>query len=490
MTTDKGNLLDTAQWGGKVLLESWTRGGGGEYDVIEKATGQSMGRIGKATPDDVANAADIARRAQQRWVGLPLEERAAVFRRAIGVLEAHTDELAEWIMRETGGIRPKAETELRRSITILSESAAMLVENQGVVLPTDPGRINYARRLPHGVVGVIAPFNFPLVLALRAVAPALATGNAVVLKPDPQTAVAGGVLIARMFQEAGLPDGLLHMLPGGADVGEAICTDPTIAMIAFTGSTATGRRIGELAGKHLKRVSLELGGKNSLIVMEDADLDLAASNAAFGAWNHQGQICMTTGRVLAHASIADALVERLAEKAGTTPVGDPMSGKVGLGPIINERQLERVDALVRDSVSAGARLVAGGGHERLFFEPTVLDAVAPGMRAFDEEIFGPVASVTRFETEDEAVALANAGEYGLSAGIISRDVARAIELGSRLNVGLLQVNDQTIVSGVQIPFGGRGASGNGSRIGGPANWEEFTQWQWVTIRSTPPRYPF
>ncbi|MEX0732124.1 MAG: benzaldehyde dehydrogenase [Aquisalimonadaceae bacterium] len=483
-------LLDPATWRGKIHVDGWVNGGGADITATDKATGKALGTLGGASPGDVENAAGIARKAQQAWVGLPLEERAAVFRRAVGLLERHHEELAEWIMRETGGIRPKAEMELKRTAGILHESAAMLLDYPGVVLPTDPGRISYARRMPHGVVGVIAPFNVPLVLAIRAVAPALATGNAVLLKPDPQTAVAGGVLIARLFEEAGLPSGLLHLLPGGADVGEALCTDPNIAMIAFTGSTATGRRIGELAGRHLKKVSLELGGNNALIVLDDADLDLAASNAAFGAWNHQGQICMTTGRILAHAGIADALVERLVEKAGKLPVGDPMSGKVALGPLINARQLAHVDGLVRDSVAAGARLAAGGGYEHLFFQPTVLDGVSPGVRAFDEEIFGPVASVTRFETDDEAVALANRGDYGLSAGIISRNVARALDLGGRLNVGLLQVNDQTIVSGPQIPFGGRGASGNGGRIGGPANWEEFTQWQWVTIRGTPPAYPF
>jgi len=340
------------------------------------------------------------------------------------------------------------------------------------------------------VVGVISPFNFPLILGIRAVSPALATGNTVVLKPDPQTAVAGGVLIVRLFELAGLPRGALHLLPGGAEIGAAICQDPNIAMVAFTGSSAAGRTVGKLCGEHLKKVLLELGGKNSLIVLEDADLDLAASNAAFGAWLHQGQICMAAGRILAHKRIAGELVERLAEKANHLPVGDPMSGKVALGPVIGERQLERVDSIVQESLAAGARLDAGGTHEGLFYRPTVLSRVSPGMRVFEEEVFGPVASVTTFDNDDEAAELANRTEYGLSAAVISRSVSRALMLGNRLNTGLLHINDQTVHDEPHIPFGGCGASGNGSRIGGPANWEEFTQWQWVTIKDAPPPYPF
>ena len=367
----------------------------------------------------------------------------------------------------------------------------MMGEPQGLLMPSRSDRTSMARRVPHGVVGVISPFNFPLTLAIRAVSPALVTGNAVLLKPDPQTAVCGGVLIARLFEEAGLPPGLLHVLPGGADVGEAICTDPHVGMVAFTGSTGAGRKVGALCGANLKKVSLELGGKNSLIVLDDADLDAAASGAAFGAWLHQGQICMATGRILAHERITDELTQRLKEKALRLPVGDPSTGKVALGPVINQRQLQGIDAIVRDSVASGAALHAGGApHEDRFYKPTVLGGVAPGMRAFDEEIFGPVASVTPFASDDEAVALANRTDYGLAAAVMSRSTSRALAIGKRLKVGLLHINDQTVAGDPHVPYGGRGASGNGSRIGGPANWDEFTQWQWITVRDAPPPYPF
>ena len=484
------NIMDEARWMGKLRLGGWTSGRGDEYDVTDKATGEKLTSLCSATPEDVAKAAGAARKFQSDWFAMPYEERAAIFRKAAALVDANADELATWIMRETGAIRPKADVELQMASGILNMSSAMLTSPNGLVLPSNTGRMSFARRMPLGVVGVISPFNFPLILSIRAVSPALATGNTVVLKPDMQTAVSGGMLIARLFEEAGLPEGALQVLPGGPEVGRALCQDPNIAMIAFTGSTAVGRQVGELCGKHLKKVSLELGGKNTLIVLDDADLDVAASNVAFGAWLHQGQICMATGRVLAHKKIADSLVEKLVEKANHLPVGDPMSGQVALGPIINERQVQKIQSIVDESVAAGVELKAGGSHDKLFYKPTVLYGAKPGMRAFDEEIFGPVASVTAVADDEEAIGLANQTDYGLSAAIISRSIARALAIGNRLNTGLLHINDQTVNDEPHIPFGGRGASGNGTSIGGPSNWDEFTQWQWVTIKDAPPSYPF
>jgi benzaldehyde dehydrogenase (NAD) len=476
-------------WRGRVFGADWRSAAGGSLDVLEPATGATLTRVGNAVAEDVRRAAAEARAAQPAWAATPYETRAAVLRKAARTLEDNQEELIPWIARETGGIPAKAGFEIHMVTEILYRSAAMCTEPQGLVLPSDPGRISLARRLPRGVVGVISPFNFPLILSSRAVAPALATGNAVVLKPDPRTALTGGFVIARIFEEAGLPKGVLQVLPGGAEAGEAICRDPDIAMVAFTGSSAVGRRIGELAGKHLKKVQLELGGKNAVIVFEDADLDAAASAIAFGAWFHQGQICMTTGRVLARDAIAEALTRKLVDKARHLPVGDPMS-QVALGPIINRAQVERIHAIVKDTVAAGATLAAGGTFDGPFYRPTVLTGVKPGMRAFDEEVFGPVAAITAFSTEDEAVALANRSEYGLSAGVFSADVGRAIAVGNRLNTGILHINDQTVADEPHVPFGGVGASGNGTRIGGPANWEEFTQWQWMTIKDKPNAYPF
>ena len=483
-------FLDPARWQGRVYSPTWSTAQGGAIDVMEPATGTALTRVGLANAADIATACEVASAAQPAWAAMPPRDRAAIMRRAGELFTQHFDELALLIARETGGIIPKAQHEVREAATLCHLAAGLVLQPQGVTLPTTPGRLNIARRLPHGVVGVISPFNFPLILSLRAVAPALAAGNAVVLKPDPQTPVSGGFIIARVFQDAGMPEGVLHVLPGGAEAGEALVTNPHVRMIQFTGSTPVGRRIGELCGKNLKKVSLELGGKSSLIVLDDADLDRAASNVAWGAWLHQGQICMASGRVLVHEKIAAALIEKLVAKATHMPGGDPKTGQVALGPMINAKQVARAHAIVHDSVKAGAKLEAGGTHEGLFFKPTVLSGVMPGMRAFDEEVFGPVVNITTFKTDDEAVALANNTEYGLAAGVLSSSIARAMAIGDRLKTGMLHINDQTVNDECTNPFGGMGCSGNGGRVGGPADLDEYTQWQWVTVKGEAPQYPF
>lgn len=482
--------LQTERWQRNIFSGGWRSAQGGVRAVLEPATGETLHEVGNASPADIAAAAKRAREAQPAWARAPLLERAAIFRKAATWLETHRDAITQLMIRETGSIPPKAGFELTVAIGELHEAASMIMQPRGLVLPSDPAVTSLARRVPHGVVGVISPFNFPLILSIRAVAPALATGNTVVLKPDPQTPFTGGFLIAAAFEAAGLPVDALHVLPGDRDAGEALVTDPNTHMIAFTGSTAAGRSVGALAGQHLKKVCLELGGKNSLIILDDADLDLAVSNAAWGSYLHQGQICMATGRHLVHRKVAAEFIRKLAEKADHLPVGDPAREQVALGPLINARQLERVDSIVKDSMKAGARLKAGGTHKGLFYRPTVLDEVTPGMRAFEEEIFGPVAPVTIVADEGEAIRLANATEYGLSAAVITGNVARGLEVASQLRTGLVHVNDQTVNDEPIVPFGGIGASGNGSRQGGPANWDEFTQWQWVTFRNAPHKYPF
>ncbi|MCA1867968.1 benzaldehyde dehydrogenase [Agrobacterium genomosp. 3] len=458
-------------------------------DVCEPATGRKLASVGMATPQEVSRAAEAARHAQPAWAATGYERRAEILRAAARIAEVHSDEIANWLVREAGSIIPKAQFEVALTIKALYEAASMPSQAMGQVLPSEPGRISIARRRPIGVIGVISPFNFPLYLAMRAVAPAVAIGNAVVLKPDPRTAISGGQVIARLFEMAGLPTGCLSVLPGDGAAGAALCEDRNIGMIQFTGSTAAGRKVGETASRNLKKVSLELGGKNSFVVLDDADLDLAVKNAVWSVYLHQGQICMSAGRVLVHSAVAAEFTRRLAAHARNLPVGDPTSGQVALGPIINQVQVDHALKVVSAAVEAGANLETGGKSNGLFFEPTVLTGVKPGNPAFEEEIFGPVAVVTTFDTDDEAAALVNATDYGLSAAIVSRSVGRAMALGEKLRVGLLHINDSTVNDEVVNPFGGVGASGNGTSIGGPANWEEFTQWQWVTVKSEAPAYP-
>jgi benzaldehyde dehydrogenase (NAD) len=290
---------------------------------------------------------------------------------------------------------------------------------------------------------------------------------------------------------AGLPPGVLQMLPGDATVGEAMITHPLVRVISFTGSTAAGRRVGELAGRHLKRAHLELGGNSALLVLDDADLDQAVTLAAFGSFFHQGQICMTTGRHLVHERLYDDYVEALAAKAAHQPVGDPATEQVALGPVIDEGQRDKIHRAVLGSRDAGARVVAGGEYDRLFYRPTVLADVPPASPAFAEEVFGPVAPVVRFSSIDEAVALASDTEYGLSLGIVTRDVMKGLAVADRIPTGIVHINDQTVSDEANVPFGGIGASGTGSRFGGPgANVDAFTETRWVTVRSEPPPYPF
>lgn len=486
--TQAQSFLPTEIWNGRLFDGHW-REGSSTAAVSEPATGKSLGHIAMADAELIAKQTAVAALAQEKWAALPYDERALVMRKAARLAEEHAAEITDWVVRESGSIQLKSGFEVAVTIKSLHEAAALPSRSTGEVLPSQPGRLSLARRRPLGVVGVISPFNFPLYLAMRAVAPALALGNAVVLKPDPRTAVCGGFVIARLFELAGLPEGVLQVLPGDGAAGAAMTNDPNIAMIQFTGSTAAGRKVGEAASRNLKKVSLELGGKNSLIVLDDADLDLAIANTAWGVYLHQGQICMSTGRVLVQRGIYDQFLEKLTNKARSLKVGDPAESGVQIGPLINEHQLDNALRIIESARQAGAAVMTGGDHRNLFLSPTVLGGVTSDNPAFREEIFGPVAVVTPFDTDDEAVALANDTEYGLSMAIVSSNVGRALKLGERLRTGLLHINDQTVNDEVVNPFGGVGASGNGTSIGGPANWEEFTQWQWLTVKGEAPAYP-
>ncbi|WP_193393744.1 aldehyde dehydrogenase family protein [Pseudomonas putida] len=482
-------LLPNELWNERLFTGTWVPGELPATVITSPGNGQPLGTLANAGAKQVEQSAREAVTAQRTWYALPYDERARVLRKAAAIAEQYQAEIADWIVHESGSTQAKAGFETSITIKSLHEACALPSRSQGEVLPSTAGRLSIARRRPLGVIGVISPFNFPLYLAMRAVAPALATGNAVVLKPDPRTAVCGGYAIARIFELAGLPAGVLHVLPGGAEAGAALTASPSVAMIQFTGSTAAGRKVGEAAGRHLKKVSLELGGKNSLIILDDADLDLAIANATWGVYLHQGQICMSTGRVLVQRGIYDAFVERLVAKARSLTVGDPASGQVHLGPLINAAQRDNALRIVDAARAAGATLATGGSADGLFFQPTVLSDVQRDNPAFHEEIFGPVAVVVPFDSDEQAVELANDTDYGLSAAILSRDTGRALRLGEQLRTGLLHINDQTVNDEVINPFGGVGASGNGTSIGGAANWEEFTQWQWLTLKGEAPAYP-
>jgi benzaldehyde dehydrogenase (NAD) len=417
--------------------------------------------------------------------------RAAVLRKAGDLWTEHADEISWWNIREVGAIPPMAGFALHVAAQECYEAAALPSRAYGELIPSEEPRLSLVRRRPVGVVAVISPFNVPIILGIRSVAPALALGNSVILKPDPRTAVTGGVAIARIFEEAGLPAGVLQMLPGDPEVGESIIADPRVRVVSFTGSTAAGRRVGELAARHLTRAHLELGGNSALVVLPDANVDQAVTLAAFGSFFHQGQICMTTGRHIVHESLYDDYVERLAGKAAHLPVGNPATAEVALGPVIDAGQRNKIHALVTASQNAGAKVVAGGDYEELFYRATVLADVPPASPAFAEEVFGPVAPVVAYSSVDDAVRIAADTEYGLALGIVTRDIMRGLDVAEKIPSGIVHINDQTVSDEANIPFGGVGASGTGARFGGPAaNVDAFTDTQWVTVRSEPPPYPF
>ncbi|MFI5891820.1 benzaldehyde dehydrogenase [Actinoplanes sp. NPDC051513] len=485
-------LLDQSRWNDQIFEGgSWRPGSGAATDVIEPATGESLGQVNLATPDDVARAAKVAADAQREWAAVPHSARAAVLRKAAQLWAEHAEEISWWNVREVGAIPGLAGFALHVAEQECWEAAALPSQPYGSLIPSEEPRLSMVRRYPVGVVGVISPFNVPIILGIRSVAPALALGNAVLLKPDPRTAVTGGLVLARIFQEAGLPDGLLQVLIGGADVGEAILTDPRVPVISFTGSTEAGRRVGALAGSHLKRAHLELGGNSALLILDDADVDAAVNLAAWGSFFHQGQICMTTGRHLVHERIYDDFVERLSDKAAKLPVGDPAREQVALGPVIDGGQRDKIHDLVTSSVGDGVRLAAGGTFDRLFYQPTVIAGAGATTPAFAKEIFGPVAPVASFGSIEEAIALATNTEYGLSLGIVTRDAMRGVELADKIPTGIVHINDQTVNDEANAPFGGTGASGTGSRFGGAqANIDAFTDTRWLTVRSQPAAFPF
>jgi benzaldehyde dehydrogenase (NAD) len=473
------------------FVETWEPGTGEPVEDREPATGRLIATVRGSTTDDVARAAAAAKAAQPAWAETPYQERARILRKAADIYEANRAEFGTWTMRETGASHSKMHHESNFAWGEILAASTIPWQPYGQLVPTTvKGRLSMIRRIPVGVVGAITPWNSPSVLGMRVVAPALALGNAVILKPDPQTPVIGGAMFEAVFREAGLPEGVLQVVVGGADVGEALVTDPNVNLVSFTGSTAAGRRVGELAGARLKKVSLELGGNNAFIVLDDADLAAATAAGAFSSFQFQGQVCFAAGRHIVHESVASDYIDALRDKAQHLRMGDPYREDVQLGPIVNEKQVKRVDDIVRRSVDGGARLVIGGSHEGLFYQPTVLAEVTQDLPAWTDEIFGPVAPVTTFRTDEEALALANASEYGLVGAVYSRSMSRGLALAQRIKAGMVHVNDGTLNDEATIPFGGTGMSGNGARYGGDANLDNFTEWQWVTVRDEPPTFPF
>ena len=486
-------LEQRAPWDGRIFLDGEFRApeGGATLTVLDKAAQQPLGTVGVASAADLDAAVRAAQAAQPAWAATPYDVRAGVLRAAAAELQARGDEIAGLIVRETGSIRGKADYEVGGAANELFEAAGLTSRATASVIPShNPTRVSVAERIPRGVIGVLTPWNFPLILGMRVLAPALALGNAVVLKPSPETPITGGLILAEVFAAAGLPAGLLQVVPGGVDIGQGIVAHPGVAMVHFTGSTRTGRQIAEAAGRDLKHCSLELGGDNALVVLDDADVEHAAMIGAWSAYHYQGQTCITAGRHIVARPLYDRYVEALAERARAITVGDPHADEVGLGPMINEVQRDRAQKLLDDAVAAGATVVEGGSADGLFYRPTVVVDVPTDADLWREEIFAPIAPVIAVDSEEEALALVNDTAYGLVNSVVTGDLDRGQRFAERCRSGMVHVNDSTCLDEAHAPFGGLGASGLGGRAGGEANLEEFTETRWISVQRGQVEYPY
>ncbi|MBI3078001.1 MAG: aldehyde dehydrogenase family protein [Deltaproteobacteria bacterium] len=468
--------------------------GGRTFPDVNPATGEVFARIAAADVETARRAVEVAGRAKTEWGGLPPAARAGVILKAAEIWERRQGDLAQSMITETGAVAGKAGFEAGYCLELIRQAASLPYQVSGEVAPSNvSGKVNFFMRKPVGVVSVISPWNFPFILTLRAVAPALALGNAVVLKPSEETPIVGGLLVAEVFEEAGLPPGVLNVVTCPRAeveaVGDVMVAHPAVGVVSFTGSTATGQKLAEKAGRHLKRIVLELGGKSPLIVLQDADLDLAVSAAAFGAFFHQGQICMAVTRILVEAPLADSLASQLVEKVRGLKMGDPRDPHTAIGPITSPAQLAKIQAHVEDAVAKGAKLLVGGRSHGQYFEPTVLTAVTPAMRCYHEETFGPVVALIPVKDAEEAIRLANDTTYGLSAGIITGDPDRGMALAERIQAGMVHVNDSPVHDEPHAPFGGIKGSGLG-RHGGKAAIEVFTEQRWVSLQTERRHYPF
>jgi aldehyde dehydrogenase (NAD+) len=475
------------------IAGDWRAGGAGRTRAdVDPFSGETLVEIPLADADDLDAAYRAAREAQRGWAAAMPAERAAVMAAAAQVMEARREEIVGWLIREAGSTRLKAGLEWDAAHAVFLEAATLPHLVEGRLLPTDvPGKEGRAYRQPVGVVGVISPWNWPLQLTARSLAPALAAGNGVVVKPASDTPVTGGLLSAKILEQAGLPAGLLSVVVGaGSEIGDAFVTHAIPRVISFTGSTPVGRGIARLAAEAsiIKRLELELGGNCPLVVLDDADLELAVDAAVFGKFLHQGQICMIANRLIVDERLYDAFLERFVERVRQLKVGDPNDPETFIGPIINRSQLEGLTERIAHARERGARELLGGDPDGLVLPPHVFADVSNDDELAHNELFGPIAPVIRARDEDDALRIANDTEYGLSSAVFTADLGRGVRFARRIEAGMTHVNDQPVNDLPFNPFGGEKNSGVG-RFNGRWAVDAFTTDHWVSVQHTPRRYP-
>ncbi len=468
-------------------------GNGASFERRDPVSGEVATRAAAASVEDARAAVEAAAAAFPAWSETPPNARRALLLKAADLMEARSADFIARGVAEVGGAPLWYGFNVMLAAGMLREAAALTTQITGEVIPSDvPGNLAMAVRQPAGVVVGIAPWNAPVILGTRAVATPLACGNTVVLKSSEACPAVHG-LIGEVLMEAGLPAGVINVIsnaPGdAAQVVEALIAHPAVRRVNFTGSTHVGRIIGELAARHLKPAVLELGGRNPLLVLDDADLDAAVDAAVFSAFFNQGQICMSADRVIVHEAVAEDFLARFARRTAALRADRPGAEGAALAAMVDPKAAARVRAMVDDALAKGARLAAGSAAvDGAIMQPAIVAGVTGDMRLAREESFGPVVTIVRVDSDEAAIAQANASEYGLSAAVFSRDIARALAVARRIESGICHINGPTVHDEAQMPFGGVKASGYG-RFGGKAGMEAFTELRWITIQSGPRHYP-
>ncbi|WP_432020647.1 aldehyde dehydrogenase family protein [Streptomyces sp. 1222.5] len=477
----------------RQYIDGEWRPGSGSWDVIDfnPYDDEKLASITVATVDEVDQAYRAAARAQKQWAATNPYTRRAVFERALRLIEDREQEIADLIIAELGGTRVKAGFELHLAKEFLRESIHLALRPEGRLLPSPTdGKENRVYRVPVGVVGVISPFNFPFLLSLKSVAPALALGNGVVLKPHQNTPIAGGTLLAKIFEEAGLPGGLLNVVVTDiAEIGDAFIEHPVPKVISFTGSDKIGRHVATVCAQNFKRAVLELGGNSALVVLDDADIDYAVDAAVFSRFVHQGQVCMAANRVLVDASVADEFTEKFVAKVRTLKVGDPRDPETVIGPVINSAQANAVSGTVRQAIAEGATALVHGSTTDNLVEPSVLTGLPADSALLRQEVFGPVVFLVPFDGEEEAVRIVNDTPYGLSGAVHTGDIERGVAFAKQIDTGMFHVNDGTVHDEPLVPFGGEKQSGIG-RLNGETTLEAFTTVKWISVQHGRSGFPF
>jgi acyl-CoA reductase-like NAD-dependent aldehyde dehydrogenase len=467
--------------------------GGDTFEDMNPYTGEVYAKVPAGSREDVRSAIEAAQAAFPEWAATPPGAKRRIFLKAADVMESRQEDLVKAMMEEVGGTIGISMFQMGFVPGLYRMAASAAYDVKGEIIPADHANSFFmALRQPAGVVACFAPFNVPYILGSRSFTLPIAYGNTAVLKPSEEAPVTGGLLLAEIFEEAGLPPGVLNVVTTTRDAaeeaGDELISHPAVRRISFTGSTEVGRVIAEKAGRNLKRAVLELGGKDPLIILGDADVDYAVDAATWGAFLHQGEICMSTERIIVEKGIAAEFTKKLKERAEALPMGDPTNPATAIGPLINRRAVDKVHAQVEEAVAGGANLVTGGQFDNLVYHPTVVTEVTPEMRLFTEQTFGPVAPIVVVDDREEALAVANNSTYGLSAGILTKDFTLALDMAMRLETGMVHIGDQTVNDEPQAPFGGVKGSGYG-RFGGQAALDEFTELRWINVQRVPRTFP-